>query len=184
MFVGTLTQSTKSAKHSQFSLRAYKLFYQAIYVTLISSQELPLTVMIANRLGNFAHRWVEVLPSFTYLYWSWWTDLNSRPAVYKTAALPIELHQHIEDTYFYNQFPQQSWKVYFAFYLFRQVINRKLHIKNHRYCSAYVFASSSLTFKSVPMTSGSRGRTRTCDPLVNSQLLYLLSYAGIFNKTV
>ena len=29
MFVGTLTQSTKSAKHSQFSLRAYKLFYQA-----------------------------------------------------------------------------------------------------------------------------------------------------------
>ena len=71
MSVGTLTQSTKSAKHSQFSLRAYKLFYQAIYVTLISSQELPLTVMIANRLGNFAHRWVEVLPSFTYLYWSW-----------------------------------------------------------------------------------------------------------------
>lgn len=30
MFVGTLTQSTKSAKHCQFSLRAYKLFYQAI----------------------------------------------------------------------------------------------------------------------------------------------------------
>ena len=24
-----------------------------------------------DRLGNFAHRWVEVLPSFTYLYWSW-----------------------------------------------------------------------------------------------------------------
>ena len=32
--------------------------------------------------------------------------------------------------------------------------------------------------------SGSRGRTWTCDPLVNSQLLYLLSYTGISNKTV
>ena len=68
MFVGTLTQSTKSAKHSQFSLRAYKLFYQAIYVTLISSQELLLTVMIANRLGNFAHdgpRFYQVLLTST-----------------------------------------------------------------------------------------------------------------------
>lgn len=60
MFVGTLTQSTKSAKHSQFSLRAYKLFYQAINI-------LPLTVMIANRLGNFAHdrsRFYQVLLTF------------------------------------------------------------------------------------------------------------------------
>lgn len=68
MSVGTLTQSTKSAKHSQFSLRAYKLFYQAIYVTLISSQELPLTVMIANRLGNFAlyrSRFYQVLLTST-----------------------------------------------------------------------------------------------------------------------
>ena len=27
-------------------------------------------------------------------YWSWWTDLNPRPADYKSAALPTELHQH------------------------------------------------------------------------------------------
>ena len=26
--------------------------------------------------------------------WSWWTDLNPRPADYKSAALPAELHQH------------------------------------------------------------------------------------------
>ena len=26
--------------------------------------------------------------------WSWWTDSNSRPADYKSAALPTELHQH------------------------------------------------------------------------------------------
>ena len=25
--------------------------------------------------------------------WSWWTDLNPRPADYKSAALPTELHQ-------------------------------------------------------------------------------------------
>ena len=28
------------------------------------------------------------------IYWSWWTDLNPRPADYKSAALPTELHQH------------------------------------------------------------------------------------------
>ena len=28
-------------------------------------------------------------------FWSWWTDLNPRPADYKSAALPTELHQHI-----------------------------------------------------------------------------------------
>ena len=29
------------------------------------------------------------------IYWSWWTDLNPRPADYKSAALPAELHQLI-----------------------------------------------------------------------------------------
>ncbi len=27
--------------------------------------------------------------------WSWWTESNPRPADYKSAALPAELHQHI-----------------------------------------------------------------------------------------
>ena len=27
--------------------------------------------------------------------WSWWTDSNPRPADYKSAALPAELHQRI-----------------------------------------------------------------------------------------
>ena len=31
-------------------------------------------------------------PIFT---WSWWTDSNPRPADYKSAALPAELHQHL-----------------------------------------------------------------------------------------
>ena len=28
-------------------------------------------------------------------FWSWWADLNRQPADYKSAALPIELHQHV-----------------------------------------------------------------------------------------
>ena len=28
-------------------------------------------------------------------FWSWWTDLNPRPADYKSAALPTELHQRV-----------------------------------------------------------------------------------------
>ena len=31
-------------------------------------------------------------------YWSWWTDLNPRPADYKSAALPAELHQRVSLT--------------------------------------------------------------------------------------
>ena len=30
-------------------------------------------------------------------YWSWWTDSNPRPADYKSAALPTELHQRISN---------------------------------------------------------------------------------------
>ena len=30
------------------------------------------------------------------LNWSWWTDSNPRPADYKSAALPTELHQHFQ----------------------------------------------------------------------------------------
>ena len=31
-------------------------------------------------------------------FWSWWTDSNPRPADYKSAALPAELHQHVSPT--------------------------------------------------------------------------------------
>ena len=33
--------------------------------------------------------------SFAQKVWSWWTDLNPRPADYKSAALPTELHQRL-----------------------------------------------------------------------------------------
>ena len=30
-----------------------------------------------------------------HIFWSWWTDSNPRPADYKSAALPTELHQQM-----------------------------------------------------------------------------------------
>ena len=55
------------------------------------------TVGTANRftvcplwpLGN-----TPISPSPRRRKWSWWTDSNPRPADYKSAALPAELHQH------------------------------------------------------------------------------------------
>ena len=39
--------------------------------------------------------------------WSWWTDSNPRPADYKSAALPAELHQHLtSEPYYTRAFPQ------------------------------------------------------------------------------
>ena len=34
--------------------------------------------------------------------WSWWTDLNPRPADYKSAALPTELHQRANPLVWYH----------------------------------------------------------------------------------
>ena len=39
-------------------------------------------------------------PPFKRFIWSWWTDSNPRPADYKSAALPTELHQLIAVTSF------------------------------------------------------------------------------------
>ena len=36
--------------------------------------------------------------SGTHPLWSWQEDLNPQPADYKSAALPIELHQHVLTT--------------------------------------------------------------------------------------
>lgn len=39
-------------------------------------------------------------------------------------------------------------------------------------------------FRQGPLDSGSAARTRTSDPVVNSHLLYRLSYRGIFSAGV
>ena len=35
--------------------------------------------------------------------WSWWTDSNPRPADYKSAALPAELHQRLNARLIYHK---------------------------------------------------------------------------------
>ena len=46
-------------------------------------------------------------PKYTMFNWSWWTDSNPRPADYKSAALPAELHQHLTSEPYYNRgFPE------------------------------------------------------------------------------
>ena len=57
-------------------------------------------------------------------FWSWWTDLNPRPADYKSAALPTELHQRIQafhSTLVYNTtyicFCQDLFSIFNAYIL-------------------------------------------------------------------
>ncbi len=66
--------------------------------------------------------------------WSWWTDLNPRPADYKSAALPTELHQHIQVTHLtliYNttseHFCQHFFKIFIKkiyFFAFGSILCR------------------------------------------------------------
>ena len=44
--------------------------------------------------GRFTVCSLWPLGNSSILNWSWWTDSNPRPADYKSAALPTELHQH------------------------------------------------------------------------------------------
>ena len=44
------------------------------------------------------------LSGLTDRKWSWWTDSNPRPADYKSAALPTELHQRLTLNYYITDF--------------------------------------------------------------------------------
>ena len=51
-----------------------------------------------------------ILPySILKIEWSWWTDSNPRPADYKSAALPAELHQLIFFSLAFGLSPQRSF---------------------------------------------------------------------------
>ncbi len=53
--------------------------------------------------------------SGTLPYWSWWTDSNPRPADYKSAALPTELHQRLNFVLSFKHSVQATIKVYHLF---------------------------------------------------------------------
>ena len=66
-------------------IRCYLLFYNggSGWIRTIEVTDNRFTVCPLWPLGN------------TPTIWSWWTDSNPRPADYKSAALPAELHQLI-----------------------------------------------------------------------------------------
>ena len=52
---------------------------------------------------------------FSAQYWSWWTDSNPRPADYKSAALPTELHQHFHRPEYNSKFPSVCQHLFLQF---------------------------------------------------------------------
>ena len=65
-------------------------------------------------------------------FWSWWTDSNPRPADYKSAALPAELHQHL--TQYYNSISAMRKKIkLFFFRLERKSAFRYYEIRSRRF---------------------------------------------------
>ena len=75
------------------------------------------------------------------LRWSWWTDSNPRPADYKSAALPTELHQHLTGSIiianagaFVNSFFSKS---HFFFMLLFSPPDSSMARRRYRRCRAY-----------------------------------------------
>ena len=68
------------------------------------------------------------------LKWSWWTDSNPRPADYKSAALPTELHQRLNDLLNISQLIKfvNTFSEIFQSFL-TNILNQAY------YCAAFIF---------------------------------------------
>ena len=64
----------------------------------------------------FGHSGTPPYSVFGLRWWSWWTDSNPRPADYKSAALPAELHQRIRCDYITIPFGMGKVKTQFALF--------------------------------------------------------------------
>ena len=83
-------------------------FFFARFESLVFTYQTKKDYLSDSLLSFGGERWIRTIESvanrFTVcplwplgnLPWSWWWDLNPQPADYKSAALPIELHQHIK----------------------------------------------------------------------------------------
>ena len=58
--------------------------------------EPPKSMTTDLQSAPFGHSGTPPYKLLRQLRWSWWTDSNPRPADYKSAALPAELHQHFK----------------------------------------------------------------------------------------
>ncbi len=68
------------------------------------------------------------LGNSSVLNWSWWTDSNPRPADYKSAALPTELHQRLNARILYHNRTVLSTVFLNFYFLYRNgiLMNSKL----------------------------------------------------------
>ena len=64
----------------------------------------------------FGHSGTPPYSVFGLRWWSWWTDSNPRPADYKSAALPAELHQRIRCDYITIPFGMGKVKTQFTLF--------------------------------------------------------------------
>lgn len=70
------------------------LFGGRRWIRTIEAESNRFTVCPLWPLGNSP---IKIQPTIVDRIWSWWTDSNPRPADYKSAALPTELHQHLNN---------------------------------------------------------------------------------------
>ena len=111
------------------------------------------TEAIATDLQSapFGHSGTRPYSIGVKMRWSWWTDLNPRPADYKSAALPAELHQRIShDAHYYitSQFPcQYLFEKFPIFYFF-------FFWKTFPLLSIYLYGKNFIKLLIIPMQCG------------------------------
>ena len=116
---------------------------------------------------------------------SWRWDSNPQPADYKSAALPIELHQHIK---FYPYPLGVKKPLYMKWFLVGEDGFEPSKSKTTDLQSAPFGRSGTLPCvrdkqKLIPVCGAGDG-TRTRDLLITNQLLYQLSYTSIIFKNI
>ena len=77
--------------------------------------------------------------------WSWWTDSNPRPADYKSAALPAELHQHFKSAVQQQVlFYQKAYTLSTVFLIFPKTFYLDCLKRNRRWCITGIYGISGL----------------------------------------
>ena len=85
------TQNIATKKHKIYYILCFLCFVAFSYYKDGGERWIRTTEVVDNRF-TVCSLW----PLGNLSVWSWWLDSNPQPADYKSAALPIELHQRIQ----------------------------------------------------------------------------------------
>ena len=94
----TLTSSHARLRIHPLPLRYKKKRYHLVSLHLYGGRGWIRTTEVTDNRFTVCPLWP--LGNSPIFIWSWWTDSNPRPADYKSAALPTELHQHFSPALF------------------------------------------------------------------------------------